>query len=157
MILFFWNLLLAVTWAVATGTFSLGNLLVGFALGYSVLLFLRPVVGCSEYYGKVFQVVRFGLFFLKQLVTSNLRLAYDVVTPTHHMRPGIVSVPLTAETDAEITLLANLITLTPGTLSLDLSNDRRRLYVHFMYMEKDAEHSAEQIKMLERRVLEVLR
>jgi len=73
------------------------------------------------------------------------------------MRPGIVAVPLDAETDAEITLLANLLTLTPGTLSLDVSADRRFLYVHMMYIE-DADVARRQIKDgYERRVLEVLR
>jgi multicomponent Na+:H+ antiporter subunit E len=75
------------------------------------------------------------------------------------MRPGVIAVPLDAKTDAEITLLANLITLTPGTLSLDLSPDRGVLYVHTMYIDQDdVERARRQIKdNLERRVLELLR
>jgi multicomponent Na+:H+ antiporter subunit E len=103
-------------------------------------------------------VIRFICFYLWQLVLSNLRVAYDVVTPTHYMRPGVIAIPLDVQTDAEITLLANLITLTPGTLSVDLSPDRRVLYVHVMYIDHDdVEAARQQIKAgLERRVLEVL-
>jgi multicomponent Na+:H+ antiporter subunit E len=75
------------------------------------------------------------------------------------MRPGIIAIPLDARTDLEITLLANLITLTPGTLSLDVSADRRVLYVHVMYIDNDdIEAVRRSIKDgFERRVLEVLR
>jgi multicomponent Na+:H+ antiporter subunit E len=105
------------------------------------------------------QVARFAVFYLWQMLLSNLRVAYDVVTPTHYMRPGVIAVPLEARTDAEITLLANLITLTPGTLSLDLSADRRILFVHAMYIDHgDVDKARRQIKEgLERRVLQVLR
>ena len=73
--------------------------------------------------------------------------------------PGVVAIPLDARTDAEITLLANLITLTPGSVSLDLSEDRRVLYVHAMYIDGgDVEAYRRSVKEgLERRVLELLR
>lgn len=73
------------------------------------------------------------LFFLIELAASSLRVAWDVATPRKHRSPGIVAVPLDVETDAQITVLALLITLTPGTLSLDVSTDRRVLYVHSMF------------------------
>jgi multicomponent Na+:H+ antiporter subunit E len=68
--------------------------------------------------------------FLRELVLSALRVAWLVVQPRPRLHPGIVAYPLTVTTDAQITLLANMITLTPGTLSLDVSDDRRTLYVH---------------------------
>ena len=65
--------------------------------------------------------------------------------------------PLDARTDAEIMLVANLISLTPGTLSLDLSEDRKLLYIHVMFLD-DIEQTRRQIKEgLEKRVLEVMR
>jgi multicomponent Na+:H+ antiporter subunit E len=156
---FLWNLLLALAWAVATGLFTFANLAFGFVLGYLILFFTQQAIGYSGYYVRVPRVVRFAFFYLGQLLLSNLRVAYDVVTPTHYMRPGVIAVPLDATTDAEITLLSNLITLTPGTLSLDLSPDRRILYVHAMYIDNgDVEEACRQIKDgLERRVLQVLR
>lgn len=154
-----WNALLALTWAIATGQFSVANLLVGFALGYFILLFSRRAMAASTYFSKVPQVAKFSVFYLWQLILANLRVAYDVVTPTHYMKPGVIAIPLDARTDGEITLLANLITLTPGTLSLDLSPDRRVLYVHVMYIDnEDRDRARAQIKEgLEQRVLEVLR
>jgi multicomponent Na+:H+ antiporter subunit E len=88
---------------------------------------------------------------------SNLRVARDVLTPKQYMRPGVVALPLEAKTDGEITLLAGLITLTPGTLSLDVSADRKFLYVHSMYID-DPEREKERLKRrFEKRLLEMLR
>lgn len=49
------------------------------------------------------------------------------------MKPGVIALPLSARTEMEITLVANLISLTPGTLSLDVSDDRKVLYIHAMF------------------------
>jgi multicomponent Na+:H+ antiporter subunit E len=96
-------------------------------------------------------------YFLVELLLSNLRVFWDVVTPGHISRPGIVGVPLSAESDMEILLVANLISLTPGTLSIDLSEDRRTLYVHVMFLD-DPERFRQSIKDgAGARVLEVTR
>jgi multicomponent Na+:H+ antiporter subunit E len=152
-----WNILLALAWAAATGQFTPNSLAMGFILGYIVLLITRSAGGRHRYFVNVPQAIGFGLFYVWELILANLRVAYDVITPGYHMRPAVLAIPLDAKTDAEITILANLITLTPGTLSLDVSNDRRFLYIHAMYV-RDIEEFRQALKdRLERRVLEVLR
>ena len=124
------NVFLAMVWALAGGEISLTSLTVGFVLGYFVLWVAQPMMPPTKYFQRLPRAVRFAGYFMWQLLLSNLRVAYDVITPRLYMRPGIVAIPLDAKTDQEITLLANLITLTPGTLSVDVSDDRRILYVH---------------------------
>lgn len=68
--------------------------------------------------------------FARELVLSALSVAWLAVQPQIKLRPAIVAYPLTVTSDLQITLLANMITLTPGTLSIDVSEDRRWLYVH---------------------------
>jgi len=75
------------------------------------------------------------LLFVKELILSALRVAWLAVQPRITIRPAIVAYPLTVTTDAQITLLANMITLTPGTLSVDVSDDRKWLYVHAIDIE----------------------
>jgi multicomponent Na+:H+ antiporter subunit E len=151
------NLLLAVLWAALTGNFTVPNLLAGLVLGYFVLTWgLRDLPTFANYRTKVPGAIRFLGFFLWDLLRSNLRVAHDVLTPTHHMKPGVIGVPLEARTDAEITALANLITLTPGTLSLDVSTDRQVLYVHVMYLDDETE-VINGIKELEQKLLELMR
>lgn len=155
---FLWNLWLALAWTVATGQFTMTNLVFGLLLGYVILLYAQRMMGPSRYFAKVSLACRFAFFYLWQMMLSNLRVAYDVATPTHYMRPGVLAIPLSARTDAEITALANLITLTPGSLSLDVSPDRQVLYVHVMYIDEDVDAARRRIKdTVERRVLELLR
>ena len=154
---FLLNLLLALAWVSLTGQFVVSNFLVGFGLGYLLLWLDQSVSKPSGYFFKVPKVLGLLSFFVWELIKANLRVAYDVVSPWQRMRPGVVAVPLDVKSEPEITLLANLITLTPGTLSLDVSTDRKVLYVHSMYID-DVNEFKRQIKDgFERRVQEVFR
>src|SRR5690606_23322694 len=74
------------------------------------------------------------LLFVRELIVSALKVAWLVVRPRLRVRPAIIAYPLTVTTDAQITLLANMITLTPGTLTVDVSGDRKWLYIHAIDM-----------------------
>lgn len=106
------------------------------------------------YFRKVLLILRFIPFLIGEIVLANLKVASDVVTPGHNSRPGVIAIPLSCKTDIQITLFANLISLTPGTLTLDISNDRQYLYLHAMFVE-DPEKMKNHIKYhFERRILE---
>jgi len=151
------NIVLAFIWALFTGSLNIYSLLVGFLVGYGILGLVSRGPDASSYTIKVVQVVRFLIVFLKELLVSSIRVAYDVVTPTYYMRPGIIAIPLDAKTDLEITLLANVISLTPGTLSLDVSADRKTLYIHAMFIDNEDELRRGIKEGLEKRLLEVMR
>ena len=156
--LFLLNLLLALAWGAVNASFGVPTLAAGFVLGYLVLLLARPAFGPSAYYSGLWKGAGFVVFYVWELVLSSVRVAYDVLTPRLRARPGVVAVPLDAETDAEITVLANLISLTPGTLSLVVSPDRRTLYVHAMYLDDGPDAIRADLKgSMERRVLDLLR
>ena len=155
--LFFINSFLSLIYIGLQGRFTLTGFLTGFGLGYAALWVTRPLYGNSLYFQHAPKTARLLGYFLVELVLSNLRVFWDVVTPRHISQPGIVGVPLSAKTDVEILLVANLISLTPGTLSIDLSEDRSILYVHVMFLD-DPDRFRQRIKDgLERRVLEVIR
>lgn len=153
------NLLLAIAWSVLQAEVTLGNLIVGYILGYLILAMLTKggVFEESRYVGKLSLGVGLFAFFLWELVRANLRLAQDVATPKFGMRPGIIAVPLQVTRDSEILLLAALINLTPGSVALDVSADRRLLYVHVMYMTDADAARAEITDGFERRVLKLMR
>lgn len=112
-----------------------------------------------RYFHKLPRLLEFIAFILKELVVSSMRVAYDVLTRTSHLNPAIIAIPLDAESDREIVTLAVLVTLTPGTLSLKVSDDRRTLFVHEMYVtDGDVERARRLIKDgYERRVLRLSR
>ena len=149
------NVLIAVAWMALTGGFSPVNFIAGLVLGYLILWFTQQVTGPSGYFGKVPLAAAFILFYLWELLLANIRVALSVISP-ERLRPGIVAVPLDVRTDAEISLLVNLVTLTPGTISLDVSADRSVLYIHTIDLD-DPERFRREIKdKLERRVRELL-
>ncbi|QPB20671.1 Na+/H+ antiporter subunit E [Rhizobium sp. 007] len=130
MIAFLVNLLLAIAWVAVSGSASLHNLVFGFVLGAVALAIVREPFGSKGYLHRTRLVLSLALLFLKELALSAWTVARTVLRPRMEILPGIFAFPLTVDRDLEITLLANLITLTPGTLSVDVSEDRRTLYVH---------------------------
>lgn len=124
------NILLAFAWAAVTGTFPFSNLLFGFLLGMLALFFIREQLGTDFYLRHLHKILALALLFVYELILSSLRVAYLIFQDQKHLRPEILAFPLRVSTDAQITLLANLITLTPGTVSIDISRDRRFLFIH---------------------------
>jgi len=152
------NILLTIVWVALNGKFSAGNFLFGFILSFGVMWVVSRSAGSDRsYFTKIPKIISFLFFFLYELIKANIQVAYEVVTPTLRMTPGIVKFPLSAETDMEITLLANLISLTPGTLSLDVTDDKKFLYVHSMYIANKETFIADIKNGFERKLLEVMR
>ncbi|MGP4665651.1 Na+/H+ antiporter subunit E [Agrobacterium pusense] len=125
------QLLFVAVWLAVTGSLTLANII--FALIVSTLalwLIRHQLPGGRNHWLRLGRVLSLVLLFFKELALSAWKVAVMVIRPKLDVQPGIFAYPLTVTTDFEITLLANLITLTPGTLSVDVSPDRKMLYVH---------------------------
>ena len=83
---------------------------------------------------KLSRLLEFVIFYIKEVIMSNLKVAYDVVTPNYFMKPAFIELNLEGMSDRQILLAANLITMTPGTLSLDICEKTKRLKIHSMYV-----------------------
>lgn len=132
MIRFLLNIGLAIVWC-ALSTFDGWNFIGGFIVGAVVVSAYARATNGEEYVSKALRLVRFLLYFSKLLVQTNLQVAWEVLTPMMHQTPRIIRYPIEGMTDIERTTLANAITLTPGTLVVDISPDERWLYIHCMY------------------------
>jgi multicomponent Na+:H+ antiporter subunit E len=151
------NIVLAVAWAALTGNFTLTGLLVGFLLGSAALYMSKPLFpGCDRYFKRVWRWFKLCVLFLYELVVSSVQVVWDVLTPQHKARPGIISMPLDVEGEMGILLVTNLISLTPGTLSLDVTDDGKTLYVHAMFADDPDELRAQMKNGMERWVIEAL-
>lgn len=127
-------------------------------IAYVVLRLASVRADRGGYFARVGICIGFVLYFLRELVMANIKMAYFTLSPLRSLRPAILAVPLRDDlTDVEIMVLSSLLTLTPGTLSLDVSADRKILFVHFMHVE-DADAAIREIQEgFERRLLEVTR
>ena len=124
------NVLLALAWTAVTGSFTLMNVAFGFVLGALALYMIRAQVGTLGYVDRAGKLLSLAWSFVWELIVASFRVAIIVLSPRMDIKPGIFVYPLTVDRDFEITLLSSLITLTPGTLSVDVSEDRRFLYIH---------------------------
>lgn len=155
--LYLMNLLLALAWAAVSGSFSPANLLFGLILGAGILYLLREQVGALRYFSRARKVASLAALFVYELILSAWRVLLMVVRPKMDLKPGIFAYEMQVDRDFEITLLANLITLTPGTLSVDVSADRRILYVHAIDCSDVGQTRADIAQGFERRILEAFR
>lgn len=146
------SILLALAWAALQGEITLVNLVVGYALGYAILALLaRGGVMPSTLASRTIHAIRLAAFFVWELLVANFRVAIDVLRGDR-IEPAVVAIPLDVTSDGEILLLSMLINITPGSVTIDLSDDRRTLYVHVMHM-RSADETRRQIKNgFERRI-----
>lgn len=134
-------IVLALFWAMATGNFTFANLVFGAIVGGLGLFLIRDRIESPQLLLKIRRLTGLVLLFVFELFLSASRVAILVLRPDMRraLKPAIIAFPLTVKSNAEITLLANLITLTPGTLSVDVSEDGKVLYVHALNCgDKDA-------------------
>ncbi len=127
------NLLLAIVWMLLRSDFSLFGLIVGFTIGFIAIAFARITPDSHGYVRASFGIVRLVFAFLIELVIANVQLAYDLLRPRPPFRPGFVRFEIADLGPAETVLLANLVSLTPGTLTVDIRDDGSELVVHSLY------------------------
>jgi multicomponent Na+:H+ antiporter subunit E len=152
------GLLFTLVWLAMSGSYTVPNLLFGVGIAALSIGIVRHQLSPSEtHWARVPAILSLVLLFLKELALSAWTVAKTVAKPKLVLTPGIFAYPLAVRSDFEITLLANLITLTPGTLSVDVSDDRSILYIHALDC-SDVEATKKSIADgFERKIIEAFR
>ena len=151
------NLLLAVLWIAVSGSATFVNFLFGFLVSALDIGLIREQAEGVSYLRRVRFILSLTILFFKELALSAWKVATLVLRRDMDLKPGIFAFPLTVDRDFEITLLANLITLTPGTLSVDVSEDRRTLYVHAIDCSDPEGTKRDIAEGFERKIMEAFR
>ncbi|HEY4554448.1 MAG TPA: Na+/H+ antiporter subunit E [Bacillaceae bacterium] len=151
------NFFLAFLWMFFSSSMSTSTFLIGFLLGLLIIYIMRRFFNSRFYLYRVMAVIKLLFIFLRELLLSNLAVLKVVLNPKLDIRPGIFALETQLTAEWEVTLLANLITLTPGTLVVDISPDNKTLYIHAMDIE-DVDVAAEDIRCsFEKAIMEVSR
>lgn len=95
---------------------------------------------------RIFGFIGFIAFYIVDVIKSNLRVAHDVLTRKHMMKPGIIAIDVEDMTDRQTLIMSNLMTMTPGTLSMVVSEDREKIYLHAMYIDGSPEELAKDLE-----------
>lgn len=151
------NVFIAFTWMFLSNSFSPTTFLIGYIIGLVMLFMLRRFFTTRFYMGRVWAVIKLLLIFIKELIISNIAVLRVILKPKLNIRPAIFELPTDLKTDWEITLLSMLITLTPGTVVINVSEDMSKLYVHTLDMD-DVDEAVSSIRnSFEKAIKEVSR
>ncbi|ANU19012.1 Na+/H+ antiporter subunit E [Planococcus plakortidis] len=151
------NFFLALVWMFMTVSFTPSGFVIGFLVGLGVIILMRRFFSKRLYILRVWALISLFLLFLRELFMSSIQVLSIVIRPNMNIKPAIFEMETELSDDWQVTLLSALITLTPGTLVIGISEDQKRLYVHALDFE-DIDSAVSSIKnTFERAILEVSR
>ena len=151
------NFFIAFLWMFLSVSFNASTFIVGFLLGALMLWITKGFFPGRFYMQRVWAVIKLIALFFKELFLANIHVLLLIIQPKMPIKPAIFALPIVLEKDWEITLLSSLITLTPGTLVLDVSEDSKTLYIHALDY-GDANEAIDSIKnTFEKAIQEVSR
>ncbi|MBM7609219.1 multicomponent Na+:H+ antiporter subunit E [Lysinibacillus composti] len=151
------NFFLAFLWMFLSSNYSLSRLIIGYLLGLLVIIALRKFFKTRLYVDRVWAVIKLTVLFIKELILANITVLKLVIKPKLDMQPAFFKYDTTLTEEWEITLLSSLITLTPGTVVVHVSDDSKSLFIHVIDSQ-DIDETIDSIKYsFEKAILEVSR
>lgn len=149
------NIGIAIMWMLLRSEVSAVEFVFGYIVGLVLLFVLRRFLRFDFYARRVFALFKLLALFIYELILANIDVIKIVISPKMDIQPGIIAVPTKLNTEWEVTLLATMISLTPGTLSMNFSEDGKTIFVHSIHV-PDKEEAIKQIhNTFEKAILEV--
>jgi multicomponent Na+:H+ antiporter subunit E len=130
------NIFIGFLWMFFQDNWSVLTFLSGYLFGLLVLFLLRRFLNTKFYLFTLYAAVRLLLIFMYALLSSSILVISKIITPKINIKPGIISLETSLEGDVEVTLVSLLITLTPGSVVVEVSPDNKVLYIHVMDIPK---------------------
>ncbi|HJH11465.1 MAG TPA: Na+/H+ antiporter subunit E [Metalysinibacillus jejuensis] len=149
------NFALAFIWMFLSSNYTVSGFLIGFLLGVIVIVMMRRFFKQKLYLARVWAVIKLTALFFKELWLANIAVLKLALSPKMDMEPAFFALPTELTEDWEITLLSSLITLTPGTVVVHVSDDAKTLYIHAIDID-DVDEAINDIKnSFEKAIMEV--
>jgi|SRR5690625_4347453 len=149
------NMLMAFIWMLLQNSYGIVDFLFGYIIGILILFTLRRFLIFDFYFKRVWAFIKLTLIFFRELILANIDMVKVILKPKLDNKPGIVAIPTKLKTDLEVTLLASLITLTPGTLSMDFSDDSSLIFIHAIDIDSKEDTIRDILDSFEKAILEV--
>lgn len=150
------NLILAILWFFLTGSYTFNNFILGYIFGLILVILVRSIFPGRLYIVTLYKIVKLLIVFFIELIKANLDVIKIVTNRKITNEPAFFTYNTDLKTDWQIVLLSTLITLTPGTIVLGISDDRTKIFVHSIDFSTTEEEETEGIKSsLEKVVREV--
>ncbi|KZE37016.1 cation:proton antiporter [Bhargavaea cecembensis] len=156
---FLLNLFIAFLWMLLLDEdqFRATTFIAGFIVGIFIVFFMHRFFGTQFYLRKLFAIIKLVLIFNRELVKSSISVIAQILSPTLKIRPGIFRYDTVLESDAEVTMLSLLLTLTPGSVVMEITEDGQGMYIHAMDLDSSKEALLAQLNNFEQAIMEVTR
>lgn len=149
------NFFIALVWMFMSSSMNATTFVVGYLIGFILVIMMRRFFKERIYIVRLWAAFKLMLLFFRELILSNISVLLLVIRPKLTIQPMIFALPTELERDWEITLLSSLITLTPGTIVVNVSDDQNTLYIHAIHV-NDVNEAIDSIKnTFEKAILEV--
>lgn len=149
------NVFIAFIWVLLQNSFTLGDFVIGYVIGFGVLYLLQKILPFEFYFRRLKAVFALLWLFTKELFIANIDMVKIVLNPSFKHKPGIIAVPTNLTKKWEISLISCLISLTPGTLVMDYSLDSKYIYIHNIDIESRQAMIEDIQNKFEKAILEV--
>ncbi|TCI69646.1 MULTISPECIES: Na+/H+ antiporter subunit E [unclassified Exiguobacterium] len=149
------NTAIAILWAVLWNSYTGVDFLLGYLVGVFILYVLRHFLHFDFYMRRVIAAFKLLALFIKELILSNIDVVKVLLSPKFEIEPGIIEVSTELKSGWELTLLVSLISLTPGTIVMDFSEDNKSLFVHSIHVPDKEEMIREIHETFEKAIMEV--
>lgn len=151
------NLIIAFVWMFLNNAWNGVGFLTGYLLGLLLIGSMRRFFPQRFYIVRVWAIIKLIALLFKELVRASIEVIRQIVKPKLDIRPGIFTYQTQLSSDWEVTLLCLLLSLTPGSLPLEISGNQRKLYIHALDI-KDQQKMSDDIKnTFEKAIMEVTR
>ncbi len=152
------NFIIAVFWLFVTNSYTTNNFVLGFIFGLVLVYLLHRVLPGRFYVITLYRIIKLIIIFLIELIKANFDVLKIIIKPSIKNEPGFFVYHTVLKKDWQIVLLSNLITLTPGTVVLGVSDDRTKIYIHaidFSTKEQEVESIKTSLEKIVREVGEI--
>lgn len=139
------NFFIALVWMLISSSLNAATFVIGYIIGFVLIFMMRRFFNNRIYTVRLWAAFKLMLLFFRELTLSNISVLLLVIKPKLNIKPMIFSMPTELEHDWEITLLSSLITLTPGTIVINVSDDQNTLYIHALHVD-DVDEAIDSIK-----------
>ncbi|TWT06628.1 Na+/H+ antiporter subunit E [Planococcus sp. CPCC 101016] len=156
---FLLNITIALLWTLLMDedAFYITTFLTGYLIGIGILFLMHRFFGTKFYLLRVYSALKLLLIFVSELFQSSLLIMKQILSPKLNIKPGIFTYEHSMEGDYELTTLALLLTLTPGSVVMEVSPDGKIFYIHAMDVESSRDSVLKSIKVFEKAIMEVTR
>ncbi|GEN84883.1 putative antiporter subunit mnhE2 [Sporosarcina luteola] len=129
----------------------------GFLVGIGIIFFMHRFFGTQFYLRRLFKTIKLLFIFISELTQSSIVVLGQILSPKLKIKPGIFKYETVLKSDVEVTMLSLLLTLTPGSVVMEVSPEGDTLYIHAMDVEQSKAGLIKQLKNFEKAIMEVTR